>query len=122
MTHENSYTGETPVTIGGKEYTIAFTFEAFAALKTKLGDMEITKSLFELEFEKVLVILECGLMAHHPEMTVEKMKKMVIPVNPIINALNKALMYAMTGDVKDFEETEENTTLPPAKAARRKTG
>lgn len=103
------HAGEARLTIDGKEYTLVFDWRAFSMLgKAGFTGME---SLTPYEPEKLANVLAIALARHHPEMTAERILDLSPPFLPVINALARAIAYALTGP---GAEKQEN---PPLSAA-----
>jgi len=105
------HAGEARLTIDGKEYTLVFDWRAFSMLgKAGFTGME---SLSPYEPERLANVLAIALARHHPEMTAERIMDLSPPFLPVINALARAIAYALTGP-----ETP-NPPNPPQTAANR---
>jgi hypothetical protein len=104
------HAGEARVVIEGKEYTLLFDWRAFSMLgKAGFTGME---SLTPYEPERLAEILAIGLARHHPEMTATRLLDISPPFLPVINALARAIGYALTGPGED-----KPANPPPAAAS-----
>lgn len=119
----NRYRGQTSVEIAGKLCTVVFSWDGLAKLREAYGpryEAEVTRICLDNDTNELARVLHIGLEAHHPELTVEKIKEAspgVIDVsNAVVNALNAAY-YGPKGPPKEDVKDSENP--PVSRMARR---
>jgi hypothetical protein len=107
------HAGEARVTFGGQQFTLVYDWRAFSMLgKAGFTGMD---NLTPYEPERLAEVLAIGLARHHPEMTVERILDMSPPFIPVINAITRAIAYALTGP-----EGESPANPPQTAAAHQK--
>jgi hypothetical protein len=99
------HAGEARVTLGGREFVLVFDWRAFSMLgKAGFTGMD---SLSPYEPERLAEILAIGLARHHPEMTAARLLDLSPPFLPVINALARAIGYALTGPSEDTPQSPQ---------------
>lgn len=102
MAVKNKYTGETPVTIGGKTYTLVYNWTALAALETEFKKEQI-QSLDQQNPQALAKMLVIGLQEKHPDITEDLVMKSSPVVMDIVKAIDTALLYSYHGPEKAKE-------------------
>jgi hypothetical protein len=103
------HAGEARVTLGERQFTLVYDWRAFSMLgKAGFTGMD---NLTPYEPERLAEILAIGLARHHPEMTTERILDLSPPFIPAINAIMRAIAYALTGS-----EGEQPANPPQAAA------
>jgi hypothetical protein len=93
----NKYTGEVPIEIDGRDYTLVFTNRAVADLETELGQAWAQEVRDGMGTEVLVRIVAIGLRHRHPEMTADAVMASSMPRVPATLALFQALRYAAWG-------------------------
>ena len=115
MTTANKYVGEVSLDIAGKKYILRYDWNAIGKLKTKFGpdfDQKISRASIESDMVIMAVVLAIGLERHHPgKLPVEKIIDLSPPVVPVVDAINKAIVYAYHGTTEVSAQPEENPMM-----------
>ncbi|NFV79995.1 hypothetical protein [Magnetospirillum aberrantis] len=108
----NPYTGDTPVSIGGRRLTLAFDWLAISAVRTDLGADGQAAALAG-DLYKLASLIAIGLRRHHPDWTGDMVVAASPPVVPTIKAVEAALAAAWFGpDGMPKEPAKENPPEP----------
>lgn len=115
---ENAISGVIPISLGGKEYRLQYTWNAITAISRKFGD---ETNLFDPE--TLSEVIAIGLHKHHPDMTAVDVADASPPIIEAITVVNQALQYAYFGDKEPPAEGALNpltaqSMKPKAKASR----
>lgn len=106
---DNKYTGEAPVTIAGRVYTLVYDWQALARVKTELADTALDMVLGSAEPQALSVLVAIGLARHHPEMSAPAVFAASPPLMPTVAAVRYALHSAYWGpEGPPPEVAEEN--------------
>lgn len=97
MTKDNRYTGDTPITIAGKEYTLTFDWSAVGELLTFSKGEDVMALINTFDPKITARVLEIGLRRHHPEMTEADILRLSPPLLPTMAALKIATNRAAYG-------------------------
>ena len=81
---DNKYTGDTPITLGGKQYALLYDWNAHGAIKTAFQNRDIHALLNGGDPADRAKLLEIGLRRHHLEMTAEKIMDLSPPLIPTL--------------------------------------
>jgi hypothetical protein len=93
----NKYSGEVPIEIGGRDYTLVFTNRAIGDLETELGQAWTQEIRDGMAIETLVRVVTIGLRHRHPEMTADMVMDSLMPRVPATLALFQALRYAGWG-------------------------
>lgn len=88
----NKITGECPVDINGRTYTLRFDWTALAAVESEHGS---SPNLFSPAV--VASVAAAGFKRTHPELTAERITELSPPLVPLANAVQHALTWAYFG-------------------------
>lgn len=92
----NPYTGETPITIGGTEYTLVLDWRALSKIKSLFSE-KVWTDLKGADPEVLAEVLAIALNKKHPEVTKETILDASPPLVSVISALDKAVAAAYFG-------------------------
>ena len=113
---DNRVKGSTTVEIGGREYTLYYSWDAIAKIEAEIG-----KNAYDLSEPNILAIFAAaGFEKHHPEMTAAQIKSLSPPLIPLLQAVNRAYNYSYYG--KEIIPEEEKPPANPPLPARIMTG
>lgn len=104
------HVGEARLAFGGREFTLVYDWRAFSALG-KAGFTGLD-ALTPYEPERLAEILAIGLRRHHPEMTAEAVFAASPPFVPVIEAVARAIGYALAGPGTDREPDPPRPAAP----------
>lgn len=90
---DNPITGETPIDLGGQEYTLHFTWRELVEVKKQIGK---DTDLFDPETLAPLLVI--GLRRHHPEINEDFIYDKSPPLTRAIMAVNRALTRSYVGE------------------------
>jgi hypothetical protein len=117
---DNKYTGEAPIRMGGRVYTLAYDWQALARIRTELADTALDLVLSTADPEALSKLIAIGLARHHPEMSAPAVMAASPPFMPSIAAVKYALNAAYWGpEGPPPEVAGEN---PPGRLARTMAG
>ncbi len=108
----NQYKGDMPITIGGEQFTLCYTWDALARVRSELGEEGQTEA-FSGNMEKLSVLISIGLAAHHPDFSAQHVFEASPPVIPTIKAVELAMTASFFGPSGMPKELDENPTPPP---------
>lgn len=106
---QNKFTGEVPITIGGKKCSLVYDWKAIAAVQTNYGNSPISELLSVANTRALAVLLSIGLEKHHPEITAEQILNESPPYIPAVKAVDQALAYAYFG-ADDVSSIKKNSS------------
>jgi len=107
---DNRVKGSTTVEIGGREYTLYFSWDAIAKVEAQIG-----KEAYDLSDPNTLAIFAAaGFEAYHPDMTADQIKSLSPPLIPLLKAVNRAYNYSYYGNeiIPEEEKAPANPLLP----------
>ena len=111
---DNSIAGTVSLTLGGKKYTLQYTWDAIAQITERFGD---NANLFDLKILPDVVAI--GLQRHHPEeANVEFVKTMSPPIVETINIVTKGINIAYFGNKEPPVDGTENPPQTKSRKAR----
>lgn len=103
----NKYTGEVALDIGGKPHRLVFDWEALSRLQSELGENALASLGFGMEVTALAAFVAAGLQRHHPGVTAEEIIRSAPPLVLTIEAVQKAMEFALWGpDGPPKEESE----------------
>jgi hypothetical protein len=100
----NPHRGEARIKIGRKTYTVAYDWNAIAALKEELGsefDQKISEAAVECDLRVLASVLRIGLVKHHGDALSDQD---IIDASPPVVQVNTAIQTALT---RAFHGTDE---------------
>lgn len=101
---------ETIILKDGNEYRIEFTLNALCELEDIFGDItEVYKIFNNFNLKSLRGLLYCGLVEHHPDITVRKAGSLfdTAVLNDIVEALTKAFEKAFPTEEKETGENNQ---------------
>lgn len=109
------------VTLGGREYTLRYTFAALKAAKKEFnGSILKQETLQNLDEENLGKIIWYGLRAHHPDVTLEHVEEnMDFPTFPYFMS---KFVEAITASLPEPKNEQSPETQTKVKAIRKSTG
>lgn len=123
---KNAYTGEYPVEIKGKKYTLIYDWGAISEVKEQCGSDVIKKLYSEMNPKFAAEVVMIGLKRKHeddlPDMDAILRTLPPIPLLPLIAAVDKAFSLAYFGaeGTKSIEEAMEKSEKDSAKEPKKK--
>jgi hypothetical protein len=106
------HAGEARVTLGGQGFVVVYDWRAFSALG-KAGFIGL-ESLSPYDAERLAEIFAIGLARHHPDMTAARIMEMSPPFLLVIDAVARAIGYALAGPggARDADPQNPAATSP----------
>ncbi len=107
---DNRVKGSTTVEIGGREYTLYFSWDAIVKIQAEIG-----KEAYDLSDPNTLAIFAAvGFEKYHPDMTAAQIKSLSPPLIPLLQAVNRAYNYSYYGQeiIPEEERAPANPRLP----------
>ncbi len=113
---DNRVKGSTTVEIGGREYTLYYSWDAIAKIEAEIG-----KEAYDLSDPNTLAIFAAaGFEKYHPELTADQIKSLSPPLIPLLQAVTRAYNYSYYG--KEIIPEDERAPANPPLPARIVTG
>ena len=94
---ESNHTGETTVSLDGRDLTLVYDWRAISALKLALQGADVFEALAGNEPEALASIVAIGLARHHPEYTAARVLDASPPLVRTTHAAVRALNRAFWG-------------------------
>lgn len=110
---KNDYTGETPVEIGGKTYSLIYDWRALAKLRSNYTKEQL-QALPDQSPEALADMLVIGLERKHPNVTPDMILDLSPPVHAVAEAIDQAVLISYYGPKKAEEILEEMRKLQEA--------
>lgn len=98
MGHGNKYTGEVPLKINGKQYTLIFDMGAIAFIQTECGQEALDEFMQLKDARKIAFMIIGGLQRlHKDELTVDDILKSDLGLVPAKAAIDMGITFAYFG-------------------------
>jgi hypothetical protein len=94
---DSNHTGETTVSLGGRDLVLVYDWRAVSALKVALRGADVFEALAGNDPETLAAIVAIGLQRHHPGMTAAEILDASPPLIRTTHAAVRALNRAFWG-------------------------
>lgn len=114
---DNRYSGDTSIIIGGETYTLRADWDAISKAQESCGNPNALRSLYSLSATQLSEVIAALMQKHHKGTTAEWVREQSPPIITVMEALNKAILFAYVGadGIKEAEEAAKAAQEAQAK-------